>query len=178
MKRYLCWFAVILSLAYCITGYCVAQTQRRSAHKKQLGGYSNAHHVLSERKAVLQTDSDLLSAIWNADVTARQKLADDSLLYTSYAGETLSKTQWIESVKKIDLSMASYQTKDIHILLKGSIAIVTGSIGIRFREEYENGGSREGSGWQRYTHVYQKKGNQWFLVIGQMTPIAKYLWKF
>jgi hypothetical protein len=164
-------------LVYFGTESCPAQTKRRNLSGKKHSAWSQSS-IINGQKEVLHTDGLLLAAIWDADDAARQKLADDKLLYTSYSGETLNKEKWIKSVEKIVPGVASYQTKNTKVLLQGEMAIVTGDLNVQFREEYDNGEYREGNGWQRYIHVYQKKNNQWLLVLGQMTPIAKYLWKF
>lgn len=167
--------AIFLGFLFLMGGDCFAQTNgKTSVHKN--GNHS--HEASSEQKKVLETDSHLLDAIWNADVPVRESIADESLVYTSYSGERLDKTNWINSVAKITPGMAEYKAKNVHILMQGNIAIVTGDLNINFKMPEPNGVFREGSGFHRYMHIYQKKNNQWLLVMGQMTPVAKYLWKF
>lgn len=166
---------VFLCFLYLTAGNCFAQKIGKMPFQKH---GKHQRKTSFEQKKVLETDTLLLDAIWNADVPVRKAIADKSLVYTSYSGERLNKTNWINSVEKITPGMAKYKVKNVQILMQGTMAVVSGDLNIDFKMPEPNGVFREGSGFHRYIHVYQKKNNQWLLVKGQMTPVAKYLWKF
>jgi len=176
MRSYFCGLFFVLVLGCATAGECTAQGRGRGTVKKSSS--SGNPGTLSTTREVLRTDGLLLAAIWDADAVALRKIADESLQYTSYSGEMLNKEQWIKTLEKIVPGTASYQVSNTRILLEGNMAVVSGNLNIKFKEAYDNGAFREGSGQQQYTHIYQRKNNQWFFVFGQMTPVAKYLWKF
>lgn len=167
--------AIFLCFLYLTAGDCFAQKTVKTSSQKH---GKHFYETSSEQKKVLETDTRLLDAIWNADVPVRKAIADESLVYTSYSGERLNKTNWINSVEKITPGMAEYRAKNVQVLMQGTMAVVSGDLNIDFKMPEPNGVFREGSGFHRYIHIYRKKNNQWFLVMGQMTPVAKYLWKF
>lgn len=175
MRSYLSGLLFVLIFGGAAIGEIPAQTRGRATVKKSSSADNS--ETLSARATLLKMDGVLLAAIWDADLVALRKIADESLLYTSFSGETLNKEQWIKTMEKVVPGTASYQVENSRILLEGNLAVVSGDLNIKFKEVYDNGGFREGSGRQHYIHIYQRKNDRWFFVVGQMTPVAKYLWK-
>ena len=128
------------------------------------------------KENLLEINHELYEAVWKADNQARRRIASPDLIYISYEGEVLSRSQWIAKVKNPARPTDSYRIDDIQIEIHGHSATVTGRLSTFLREEYENGGFREGLGQYRYTDLYLLNAEGWKLAVSQLKLIEKDLW--
>jgi hypothetical protein len=128
------------------------------------------------KENLLKINHELYEAVWKADNQVRRRIASPDLIYISYEGEVLSRSQWIAKVKNPARPTDSYRIDDIQIEIHGHSATVTGRLSTFVREEYKNGGFKEGLGQYRYTDLYLLEAEGWKLAVSQLKPIEKDLW--
>lgn len=121
---------------------------------------------------ILKLDRELFEAVWRADATARDRIVANDFAYVTYAGEFLTKPEWIATVKTPASPSDEFKISDAKVRVYGDTAIATGYLETLFRLEQSTGRAEF-----RYTNVYMKRQGRWLAVSGQATPVNKYLWK-
>jgi len=98
---------------------------------------------------------------WDAAIVARDiptlnGILSDDFEFIDSAGSVHSKPDILEGIKNSKATTKPFETKDVHVRIYGTTAILTG----RFTQMavYEG---KEYSGQFRYTDVYVKQGNSW-----------------
>ena len=149
---------IVLLLAACSV---IAQTsdQKKTPEKLEQG--------------ILKLDAELFDAIWRADVVARERIAADDLIYTTYYGSALNKVEWIAHVTKPAPASSRQLRDDLRVRILGDTAIVTGRLTIKTENPQSTGRSQS-----RYTNIYAKRQGEWKLVAAQVTGVAKHLRDF
>ena len=149
---------IVLLLAACPV---IAQTSEQKKTSENL------------EQEILKLDAELFDAISRADVVARERIAADDLIYTTYYGSALNKAEWIAHVTKPAPASSKQLRDDLRIRILGDTAIVTGRLTIKIENPQSTGRIQS-----RYTNVYAKRQGEWKLVAAQVTEVAKHLRDF
>jgi ketosteroid isomerase-like protein len=123
-------------------------------------------------KEIAELDGELFEAVWKADAAVRDRIVAEDFIYITYAGETLTKSDWVATVKNPAGPNDTFKVSDVKVRVYGDMAIATGHVAVVYRQK-----DRTGLGELRYTNVYVKRQGDWKAVSGQATPINKHLWK-
>ncbi len=122
---------------------------------------------------ILRLDAELFDAILRADVAARERIAADDLIYTTYYGSALNKVEWMAHVTKPAPASYKQLRDDLRVRILGDTVIVSGRFTIKTQSPSSTSRSQS-----RYTNVYAKRQGEWKLIAAQVTGVAKHLRDF
>jgi hypothetical protein len=122
---------------------------------------------------ILKLDAELFDAIWRADTKERERIAADDLIYTTYYGSTLNKSEWLAHVTKPTPQNSKQIRDDLKVRVFGDTVVINGRLTMKVVNPQSVGRVQS-----RYTNVYAKRQGQWRLVVAQVTEVAKHLRDF
>ena len=113
-------------------------------------------------QTVLSHVNAFFAALRKGDVTAiGQYLADDYTMI-GVSGRFLTKAQRLEWLQNNVKILATVEPSELKVRGYGDVVVVTGLVTIQ-------GGAEEPTVYERFTHVWVKRGGRWQMVAGQAT---------
>jgi hypothetical protein len=113
---------------------------------------------------VQKAEKDRFEAMTKADAGALDKLLAPELSYTHSNAQVQDKTGFIGDIRNKTIRYLSIEPADVHVLLLGTTAIVTGSAAVHV---IQNGNDL--SIKIRYTNVQVNRRGEWQMVAWQAT---------
>ena len=121
---------------------------------------------------IARLDRALFDACWRADDGARDRLVTDDFVYTTHAGEKLTKAEWKALVMIPAAPYDQFTLTEHTVQVYGDTAIASGYVELLF--DLKSGPAR---GEYRFSNVYVRRDGQWRAAFGQVTPGNKLRWK-
>ena len=109
---------------------------------------------------------DRFDAMVKADAGELDKLLGPELSYTHSNAQVQDKVGFISDIKNKKIRYVSIEPTDVHVVLFGTTAVVTGNAAMHVTE---NGNDRTVK--LRYTDVQINRRGEWQLVAWQATPL-------
>jgi ketosteroid isomerase-like protein len=116
---------------------------------------------------VLKLEQQWEDALTKSDVTALEKLYDDTIIYTHSSGKVDTKESYISAIKSGATQYQSMKRDDIKVSVYGHTAIVSCHWDVHVLAR-----STKVDINARYLHVYVEQANGWKLVAHESTRIA------
>ena len=120
---------------------------------------------MEELRAVEQ---DFEKALVSADTVRLGELLDERLQMITPLGSVMSKADLIGLMDAGLLQFQGLDLQDLQVRQMGGSAVVTGRAHMR-----ASMGEQKFEAQTRYTHVYEKQGAQWKMVVAQGTQIQQ-----
>ncbi|HQR06327.1 MAG TPA: nuclear transport factor 2 family protein [Gemmatales bacterium] len=139
--------------------FLLFQTSATQADTKQAGGDEGYLKKFIE---------DFQAAVVKEDMPYLEKTLHPDYVHTRPNGNTLSRAQFLDSIKSKRLDYEKLTTDEVKVRLYGEMALVTGHSGVDILEAK---GERKGE--TRWTRVFLKKDGQWKLLAFQATMVKK-----
>lgn len=119
----------------------------------------------------LQMQKKFQDACVAADLSAVEPLMADDAIFIHGNGAMQGKTEFLDAIKKGQLSLSAYELKEPKVILIAGGAIVTGLEDLTFKPPA--GSSNPGRTiHMRGSGVWQHKGGKWQLILDQDTTLA------
>jgi ketosteroid isomerase-like protein len=116
---------------------------------------------------VLRLEQQWDDALTKSDVSALEKLYDDSIVYTHSNGKVDTKESYLSAIKSGATQYQSMTRDDIKVSVYGHTAVVT----CHWEVHVVARGNKIDTN-ARYLHVYVEQPNGWKLVAHESTRIA------
>jgi ketosteroid isomerase-like protein len=116
---------------------------------------------------VLRLEQQWEGALTNSDVSALEKLYDDTLIYTHSNGKVDTRESYLAAIKSGATKYQSMKRDDIKVSVYGRTAVVTCHWDVHI---LSRGNKTDLNA--RYIHVYAEQPGGWKLVAHESTRIA------
>ena len=152
MRRVIRSAALVIS----ITAFTLGQTPAEVVLAgNKLTGDGSEQTVLSHVNA-------FFGALRKGDVAAIGHYLADDYTMIGASGRFLTKEQRLEWLQKNVKFLATVEPSELKARGYGDVVVVTGLVTIQ-------GGAEEPTVYERFTHVWVKRGGRWQMVAGQAT---------
>lgn len=123
------------------------------------------------REEALQMQKKFQDAVVAGDVSTIEPLMADDAIFIHGNGSMQGKTEFLDAIKKGQLSLSAYELKEPKVIPTNGGAIVTGLEDLTFKPPA--GSSNPGRTiHMRGSGVWQHKSGKWQLVLDQDTTLA------
>ncbi len=116
---------------------------------------------------ILKTFEQRTQAQIQRDFPTLERLMADECMYTHASSQTQNKTEFIGDLKSGKRVYKALKNTDLHVLVYGHTAVLTGQSGISAVNDGKNVEVAT-----KFLEVYEKRHGQWQMVAHQSTRIA------
>ncbi|MEO6588429.1 MAG: nuclear transport factor 2 family protein [Pyrinomonadaceae bacterium] len=132
------------------------------------GSFAYGQKKMTDEQTIMKMEQEMTDGVIKGDVSANDKYAADSAVFTDPGGMMMNKAQSMAMFKSGDLKIESSKIDGMKVQMFGDTAIATYTT--MDKGMYKG---RDISGQYRWTDVFVKMGGKWKLVAGQGTPIVQ-----
>jgi ketosteroid isomerase-like protein len=133
----------------------------------QTKGKKTNLNVRAEQE-LIQIENELIDALLKRDVSVFERFLDEDYIFTDSGSNVHFKANVLGYLKSGDLINETYFLSDLRVRLYGNTAIVTGRSKTKWRAGDDGAIDQD-----RFTDVFVKRNERWYLVAGQTTRISR-----